>query len=54
VRVAAEDALDGCRGVEACCYGAAEGFDAGNGFGGGTRYDDVDCGVQLVGVLCKR
>jgi hypothetical protein len=53
VRVAAEDALDRCRRIETCCYGAAEGFNAGDGFGGGAGNNDVDWGVQLVGVLYK-
>jgi hypothetical protein len=44
VCVAAEYALDGCGGVESCCYAAAEGFDACDCVGGGARDDDVDGG----------
>jgi hypothetical protein len=51
VRFVAEHALEGRRGVEARCYGAAEGLDLGDGFLRGPRYYDVDRASQLVGVL---
>lgn len=54
VRFTLQDALDGGRGVEARGYGAAEGFDAGDGRGRCAGDDDVDCGFQLISVLEMR
>jgi hypothetical protein len=51
VGVAAEDALDGGGRVEAGGDGAAQGFDARNGFGGGARDNEVDGRGELLGVL---
>lgn len=53
MRIAAEYALDGGRAVEACRDAAAEGFDAGDCFGGGAGDDDVDGGCELLWVLCR-
>jgi hypothetical protein len=51
VGVAAQDALDRGGRVEAGGDGAAEGFDARNGFGRGARDDEVDGRGELVRVL---
>lgn len=51
MRVAAQDALDGGGRVKARGDGATQGFDAGDGFGGGAGDDDVDGRGELVGVL---
>ena len=48
---ATEDSGDGGRGVEAGCYGSAEGFDAGDCGGGSAGDDDVDWGFEDVGIL---
>lgn len=51
MRQPAQDALDRRRRIEACGDGAAEGFDAGDCRSRGAGDDDVNCGVQLIGVL---
>jgi hypothetical protein len=51
VCVAAEDALDGCGGVEACCYAATEGFDTCDSVGRGARDDNVNGCSQLLRIL---
>lgn len=54
VGVAAQDALDGGGRVEAGGDGAAEGLDAGDGFGGCAGNDNVYGRGQVLGVLCAR
>lgn len=49
--VASKDAFDGCGGVEACCYAAAESFNACDSVGRGARDDDVDGCSQLLRIL---
>ena len=52
--VASKDALDGCGGVEACCYAAAESFNACDSVGRGARDDDVDGGGEEFRVLYRK
>ena len=45
--------MDGVFGVKARGDGAAEGFDRGDGRGGGAGHDDVDGAGELVGVAAE-
>lgn len=54
MRFSAQNSLDGVWAVEARCHCSAEGFDACDGRGGGSGYNDVDRGLEFGGVLFCR
>lgn len=51
MRFSAHYTFDGHGGVESRCDCAAGSFDGRDGGGGGAGYDDVDRGLEMLGVL---